>query len=57
MSRNVVLVLGAILWVSFAVVAIVHAIAGDWMGPLIAVIVVTTGVVLYHARQRVLKTS
>ncbi len=57
MSRNLLLAIGAFLWASFTVVAILHAIAGDWMGPVVAGIVVTTVVALWHTRRRLLRTS
>ena len=57
MSRNLLLATGALLWAGFAVVAILPAIAGDPMGPVVAVIVVTTVVALWHTRRRLLRTS
>ena len=57
MSRNLLLAMGALLWASFAVVTILHAIAGDPMGPVVAVIVVTIVVALWHTRRRLLRTS
>lgn len=61
MSRNLTLAIGALLWVSFAVVAIVHAYVGDWQGPVAAGIIVATTVALYHgvrrARRRALEPS
>jgi hypothetical protein len=57
MPRNVVIALGVLLWTSFAVVAVAHAVLGDWMGPVVAGIVVTAVVVAWHMRQRRLKTT
>jgi len=57
MPRTVVIALGVLLWTTFAVVAVVHALLGDWMGPVAAGIVVTTVVVAWHMRQGRLKTS
>jgi hypothetical protein len=57
MPRNVVIALGVLLWTSFAVVAIVHAIVGDWMGPVVAGIVVTAVVTAWHMRRRLIKAS
>jgi hypothetical protein len=57
MPRNVVIAMGVLLWASFAVVAVVHAVVGDWMGPVVAGIVVTTVVVAWHMRRRLLRTS
>jgi len=55
MPRNVVLVMGVLLWTSFAVVAVVHTAVGDWQGPLAAGIVVTAVVAAWHMRRRLLK--
>jgi len=57
MSRNLLLAMGALLWGGFAVVAILHAIAGDPMGPVVAGIIVATVVALWHTRRRLLRTS
>ena len=57
MSRPIVLLLGALLWVSFAVVAAAHVLLGDWMGPLAAVVVVAIPATLYFARRRILATA
>jgi hypothetical protein len=57
MSRNITFVLGVVLWFSFAVVALIHAISGDWMGPAVAVVVVTAVVATYHARRRAVRAS
>jgi hypothetical protein len=53
MSRPVVLVFGALLWGSFAVVTLVHVASGQWMVPLASVIVVGTVVAAYHTLPRV----
>ena len=55
--RNVLLAVGALLWASFALWATLHVIAGDWLGPLIALIVVLPVFALRHARRRSLGTS
>jgi len=57
MTRNRTLIVGTILWVSFAIVAAIHVASGDWMGPAFAVAFVTVVVVAYHVRQRSLRTS
>jgi hypothetical protein len=56
MSRQIVLVLGVLLWVSVAVVAVIHVLLGDWMGPLASAVLVLTGFAAYHARRRMLAT-
>jgi hypothetical protein len=53
MSRPVVLLLGALLWGSFVVVTLVHVASGQWMVPLVSIIVVGTGVTAYHALPKV----
>ena len=57
MSRNLTLALGVLLWVSFAVVALIHVASGDWVGPALAVVVVTAVVSAYHARRRAVSAS
>ena len=57
MSRNLTIVLGTLLWVSFAVVALLHVASGDWMGPALAVVVVTAVMSAYHARRRAVRAS
>jgi hypothetical protein len=58
MSRNLTLALGTILWVSFAVVVLVHVLVlGDWIGPAVAVVFVTAVVAAYHARRRSVRAS
>ena len=57
MSRPIVLLLGTLLWVSFAVVAFIHVLLGDWMGPVAAVVIVTIGATLYYTRRRMLAAS
>jgi len=52
MSRNLTIAVGTLLWLSFAVVALVHVALGDWIGPAVAVVVVTAVVAAYHARRR-----
>jgi hypothetical protein len=51
MSRTLVIALGVVLWTSFAIVSILHALAGDPVGPILAVIIVGTAVALWHGRQ------
>ena len=55
MSRNFVLAIGALLWTVYALVAIFHALAGDWVGPVVASVVVTAAVVLRHTWRRLPK--
>jgi hypothetical protein len=57
MSRNLTLALGVLLWVSFAVVALLHVASGDWIGPALAVVIVTAVVAAYHARRRPARAS
>ncbi len=57
MSRNLVLALGTLLWVSFAIDAILHLISGNWIVPALAIVLTTTGVVAYHARERAQRIS
>ena len=54
MSRPIVLLLGALLWVTFAVVAVIHVLLGDWMGPLAAVVIVAIPATAYYGRRRML---
>jgi hypothetical protein len=54
MSRPIVLLLGTVLWVSFAVVALIHVSLGDWMGPLASVVIVAIATTLYYTRRRML---
>ncbi len=57
MSRNLTIALGTLLWVSFAVVALLHVAVGDWIGPAVAVVIVTAVVAAYHARRRSVRAS
>ena len=57
MSRPLVILLGTALWVSYGVVVVLHVLAGDWIGPVVSVVVVATGFTLYHARQRMAATA
>jgi hypothetical protein len=57
MSRTLVIALGVVLWTSFAIVSIVHVAMGDPVGPILAVIIVGTGVAMWHARQMTLTAS
>jgi hypothetical protein len=57
MSRNLTLAVGVLLWVSFAVVALIHVASGDWVGPALAVVVVTAVMSVYHARRRAVRAS
>jgi hypothetical protein len=57
MSRPIVLLLGALLWLSFAVVAVIHVVLGDWMGPLAAVVIVAIPATLVYTRRRMLATA
>ena len=57
MSRPIVLLLGALLWVTFGVVAVIHVLLGDWMGPLAAVAIVAIPATVYFARRRILATA
>jgi hypothetical protein len=57
MSRTLVIALGVVLWTSFAIVSILHALAGDPAGPIVAVIIVGTAVAVWHGRQMTIATS
>jgi hypothetical protein len=57
MSRTLTLALGVLLWVSFVVVALIHVALGDWIGPALAVVVVTAVMSVYHARRRAVSAS
>jgi hypothetical protein len=57
MSRNLIIALGVVLWTAFAIVAFAHALAGDWMGPVFAVIIVATGTSVWHLRRGLAKAS
>jgi len=52
MSRTLVIALGVVLWTSFAIVSFLHALAGDPVGPIVAIMIVGTGVALWHGRER-----
>lgn len=55
MSRTLTLVLGVLLWGSFAIVALRHVESGDGIVPALAILIVTSGVVIYHARRRAVR--
>ena len=57
MSRSLTLALGGLLWVSFGVVALIHVASGDWIGPALAVVIVTAVMSAYHARRRAVSAS
>jgi hypothetical protein len=57
MSRNLTIALGVLLWVSFALVVLLHVASGDWIGPALAVVIVTAVVTFYHARRRPVRAS
>ncbi len=57
MSRNLTIALGVLLWVSFAVVALIHVAVGEWIVPVLAVVIVAAMVGTYHARRRAARTS
>ena len=57
MSRTLIIALGVLLWTSFAIVAFVHALAGDWQGPVLAVIIVAIATSAWHMRRRLVKAS
>jgi hypothetical protein len=57
MSRTLVIALGVVLWTSFAIVSILHALAGDPAGPILAVIIVGTAVAIWHGRQMAIASS
>jgi hypothetical protein len=52
MSRNLIIALGVLLWTSFAVVVFFHALAGDWMGPVLAIVIVAATTTAWHLRRR-----
>jgi hypothetical protein len=53
MSRPLVIALGVVLWVAFIAVALLHAVAGDPAGPLVAVVVVASTVTMWHLGRRI----
>ena len=57
MSRPVVLLFGALLWGTFAIVAVAHVAFGNPLVPVAAAIIVATGVAVYHAWPRALTTT
>ena len=57
MSRNLTIALGVLLWMIFAVVALIHVASGEWVVPALAVVVVTVVVSAYHARRRAVRAS
>ena len=57
MSRNLIIALGVLLWTSFAVVVFFHALNGDWMGPVLAVVIVATATGAWHLRRGLVKAS
>lgn len=57
MSRVVVLLFGAVLWVTFAIVALVHVVTGYGMVPVVASVLVATTVAVYHAWPRELAAA
>ena len=57
MSRIMIIALGVLLWTAFAIVAFVHVLAGDWLGPVLAVIIVATGTSAWHLRRGLVKAS
>ena len=57
MSRPVVLLFGALLWGTFAIVALAHIAFGNPLVPFAAVLIVATGVTVYHAWPRELTTA
>ena len=57
MSRNLIIALGVLLWTAFAVVVFVHALSGDWMGPVLAVVIVAVTTSVWHLRRGLVKAS
>ena len=57
MSRTLIIALGAVLWTAFAIVAFAHALAGDWLGPVLAVVIVATATSAWHLRHGLVKAS
>ena len=57
MSRPVVLLFGALLWGTFAIVALAHIAFGSPLVPFAAILIVATGVAVYHAWPRELSTA
>jgi len=57
MSRPVVLLFGALLWGTFAIVAVAHIALGNPLVPVAAALIVATGVAVYHAWPRALETA
>lgn len=57
MSRNLIIALGVLLWTTFAIVVVAHALAGAWLPPLLAVVIVATATSAWHLRQGLVKAS
>jgi hypothetical protein len=57
MSRNLTIALGVLLWVGFAVDALIHVASGNWIVPALAIVIVTAGLGAYHARRRAVRAS
>jgi hypothetical protein len=53
MSRNSLLIIGAVLWAAVAVDTVVHVALGDWMAPAIAAILGVAFVAWRRVRQPV----
>ena len=55
MSRNQILVAGALLWSAFAIDVIAHLSWGDWAAPMVAVVVgiLATALVAVRHNRRV----
>ena len=57
MSRNLIIALGVLLWSTFAIVAFAHVLAGDWLGPVLAVVFVAIATSVWHLRRGLVKAS
>lgn len=57
MARNLIIALGVLLWTTFAIVAYVHALAGAWLVPVLAAIIVATATSAWHMRRGLVRAS
>jgi hypothetical protein len=51
MSRNLILVIGAVLWSAVAVDTVVHVALGEWIAPAVAAILAVAFIAWRRARR------
>jgi hypothetical protein len=56
-SRNLTVALGIVLWTALAIVALAHAVLGDWLGPVLAFVIVALASSAWHLHRRIVKAS